>query len=164
MIRVTFTAVPQRRRVLFAKATIIAALALPAALASNIAAFFIGQAVYSSKHIQASAGDAGVPRAIIFGSLAIAATGVLGVGLGAIIKRTTLATTALSVALIGSQLFEVALPEGARKYLPGSTLQAVVTGKPSADLLNPGAAVLLLTGYALLAMLVAMSLITRRDA
>jgi ABC-type transport system involved in multi-copper enzyme maturation permease subunit len=164
MIRLTFTAVPQRRRVLLAKATIIAALSLPAALISNIAAFFIGQAVYSSKDIQASAGDAGVARSIVFGAVAIAVTGVLGVGLGSVIKRTTLATTALSVALIGSQLFEIALPEGARKYLPGSTLQAVVTGKHSDSLLSPVAGLLLLAIYALFTVLLASFLLTRRDA
>jgi hypothetical protein len=164
MIRLTFTAVPQRRRVVLAKATIVAALALPAALVSNVAAFFIGQAIYSSKDMQASLGDAGVTRAIVLGSVAIAVAGVLGVGLGALIKRTTLATTALSVALIGSQLFEVALPEGARKYLPGSTLQAVVTAKPSDDLLQPVTALLLLAGYALFTIALASALLTKRDA
>ena len=164
MIRLTFTAVPQRRRVIVAKATIIAALSLPAALAANVAAFFIGQSIYSSKDMQASASDAGVVRAIILGSVAVAIAGVLGVGLGTIIKRTTLATTALSVAIIGSQLFEVALPEGARKYLPGSTLQAVVTAKPSENLLNPVGALLLLAAYAAVTTLLASTLLTRRDA
>jgi ABC-type transport system involved in multi-copper enzyme maturation permease subunit len=164
MIRLTFTAVPQRRRVVLAKATIVAALALPAALVSNVGAFFIGQAIYSSKDMQASATDGGATRAIVLGSAAIASAGILGVGLGTLIKRTTLATTALSVALIGSQLFEIALPKGARKYLPGSTLQAVVTGKSSDDLLAPLSALLLLIGYALFTFAIASVLITRRDA
>lgn len=164
MIRSTYAALPHRRRVLAAKATIVAALALPAALVANVASFLLGQRILASTGAETHLGDAGVARAIVFGALAVSATAVLGVGLGGILRRTAAATTVLSVAIIGSQLFSVVVPEGARAYLPGSALQAAVTGTPADDLLAPLPAILTFSAYAAVALAAAMVLVTRRDA
>jgi hypothetical protein len=164
MIRTTFAALPNRRRVVFAKAAIAAGLALPTALAANLAAFLLGQRILASTGAETTLGSPGVARAITFGALAVSATAVLGVGLGAIIRRTAVATTLLSVGIIGSQLLSVVVPTGARPYLPGTALQAAVTGTRTADLLAPVPAMLTLGAYALAALAVAVVLVERRDA
>ena len=65
MIRSTFAAVPQRRTVLAAKATVFGAVTLVVGLVSCFVAFFVGQAILSSKDIQAHIGDPGVLRAVV---------------------------------------------------------------------------------------------------
>ncbi|MDQ1412044.1 MAG: type transport system permease protein, partial [Acidimicrobiaceae bacterium] len=125
MIRLTFSAVPRRRAVLAAKAALMAAVAFPVALASNLAAFFVGQQILASKSLDTSIGHPGVVTAIVFGALAVSLVAVIGVGLGTVMRRTASATTVLSLVIIGSQLLGLALPEVARQYLPGFALQAV---------------------------------------
>ena len=164
MIRLTYSALPRRRHVLLAKAVVIAAVALPAALVANLAAFVAGQRVLSVEGVQTSLGEPGASTAVVFGALAVAATAILGVGLGAVMRRTAPATAVLSVAIIGAQLFSIAVPEGARRFLPGFALQATVTGTSTEDLLEPFAGVVVLTGYALAAMVIATVLVDRRDA
>lgn len=163
MIRTTLAALPDRRRVVLAKAAIAAGLALPTSLAANLAAFLLGQHLLASTGAGATLGDPGAARAIAFGALAVSATAVLGVGLGGILRRTAAATTLLSVAIIGSQLFSVVVPTGARPYLPGTALQAAVTGTRTDDLLAPVPALLTLSAYAIVALVAAMVLVDRRD-
>jgi len=164
MIRVTFSALPKRPGVLAAKAAILAAVVFPVALLSNLAAFLIGSQILSSKHIGASLGQSGVMQAIVLGALAVSAVAVLGLGLGGIIRRTAGATTALSFAIIGTQLFGIALPAGARQYLPGSALQAVVSVTHTSGVLAPAAGLAVLAAYAAVALGAAIVLINRRDA
>ena len=165
MIRTTFAALPNRRRVVAAKAVVAAGLALPTSVAANLAAFLLGQRILASTGAEANLGDPGVARAIAFGALAVSATAVLGVGLGGILRRTAAATTVLSVGIIGSQILSVVVPASARPYLPGTALQAAVTGRSTADdLLAPLPALFTLSAYALTALAVAMVLVGRRDA
>jgi ABC-2 type transport system permease protein len=164
MIRVTFAAIPGRRGVMAAKAAILAAVAFPVALVSNILAFYAASAVLSTKHIAPSIGDPGVIQAIVFGALAVSVVTVMGLGLGGIIKRTAGATTALSLVIIGGSLFGIALPAGARQYLPSSALQAVVSVKSASGILSPAVGLVVLAAYAAIAFVVASNLIARRDA
>jgi ABC-type transport system involved in multi-copper enzyme maturation permease subunit len=164
MIRTTFAALPGRRRVVLAKAVIAAALAFPVTLAGNTAAFLLGQRILSPTGEAATLGDPGTARAIAFGALAVSAAAVLGVGLGGILRRTAAATTAVSVAILGSQMFSVAVPASARPYLPGTALQAAGTGRPADDLLSPVAGLATLGAYALAALVAAVVLVERRDA
>jgi len=164
MIRTTFTARPVRQAVLAAKAATAAALTFPVALVCNFAGFEIGQRILASKHVNVSLGHPGVVRAIVVGALAVSLVSVLGVGLGALIRRTAPATTALTLLFIGGALFAQFAPTGVRQYLPETATQAVVTVHRSAGLLRPGAAVALLAGYAIVALGAASLRIARRDA
>jgi hypothetical protein len=164
MIRVTFSAIPGRKGVLLAKAAIFTAIAFPVALLTNLASFVIGAQILSAKHASISFGQPGVMRAIVYGALAVSIVAVMGLGLGGIIRRTAGATTALMLATIGTQFFGIALPANARQYLPGQAMQAMVTVNRSSGLLAPTAALAVLLGYAVLAVVVAACLITGRDA
>jgi ABC-type transport system involved in multi-copper enzyme maturation permease subunit len=164
MIRQTFAAVPRRRAVLLAKVVDLAVLALPVALVSTVASFLLGQSILASKGAEAALGDPGVAGAIVYGSLAVTTVVVLGVGLGAVLRHTAAATSVVSVLIIGSQIFAVAVPSGARPYLPGLALQATVTVSPSDDLLGPVAGLLVLAAYAAVAIAGAAWVIGKRDA
>ena len=164
MIRVTFTAIPGRRDVVAAKAAILAVMAFPVGLVSNLLALLAAQQIMAGKSISLSLGDPGVMQAIIFGAVAVSLVTVMGLGLGGIIRRTAGATTALSLVIVGGSIFGIALPESARAYLPSSALQAVVSVKASAGLLEPAIGLAVLVGYATVAFVVASRLIARRDA
>jgi hypothetical protein len=164
MIRVTFTAIPGRRGVLAAKAAILATIAFPVALATNLASFFVGRQILSAKDIPMSLGQPGVWKAIMFGAFAVSAVTVLGLGLGGIIRRTAGATTALLLVIMGSQIFGLALPAGVRQYLPGTALQAVTSVQHTAGLLSPGKGLAVMAAYAVMAVAVASRLIASRDA
>jgi ABC-type transport system involved in multi-copper enzyme maturation permease subunit len=164
MIRTTFTARPARQAVLVAKAATVAALTFPVALVCNLAGFEIGQRILAAKHVNVSLGHPGVIAAIVLGAVAISLVSVLGVGLGALIRRTAPATTALTLVFIGGALFAQFAPTGIRQYLPETATQAVVTVHRSAGLLRPGAALALLAVYAAVALGAASFRIASRDA
>jgi ABC-2 type transport system permease protein len=164
MIRTTFTALPARRIVLAAKAATIAAFVFPVALVCNLAGFEIGQQILSAKHLQVSIGDPGVLQAMVLGAVAVSLVAIIGVGLGAIVRRTAGATTALSLILIGGAMFGQFLPAGLRQYLPEAATQAVVTVHRTAGLLPPGTALAVLGGYAAITLWVASTRIAHRDA
>ena len=94
MIRATFAAVPQRRLVLAAKAIVFAAAALIVGIASSFAAYYTFGAFVSGDSLRSTVGDPGVLRAIIGGGLYLVVLGLLGLGLGAIIRSSagTIAT------------------------------------------------------------------------
>jgi ABC-type transport system involved in multi-copper enzyme maturation permease subunit len=164
MIRTTFTARPARQAVLAAKAATVAALTFPVALVCNFAGFEVGQRILASKHASVSLGHPGVVGAIVVGAVAISLVSVLGVGLGALIRRTAPATTVLTLVFIGGALFAQFAPTGVRQYLPETATQAVMTVRHSAGLLRPGAGLAVLAGYALVALAAASLRIARRDA
>lgn len=164
MIRVTFTAIPGRNRVLAAKVAILAAIAFPVAMATNVASFFIGRQILAAKDVSMSLGQPGVTKAIVFGALAVSAVTVIGLGLGGIIRRTAGATTALLLGIMGSQIFGLALPAGARQYLPGPALQAVTSVQHLNGVLSPAKGLAVMVAYAVVAIAVASRLIGGRDA
>ena len=164
MIRATFSAIPGRRGVLAAKAAILAAVSFPVALATNFASFFLGRQILSGRGISIALDQPGVMQAIVFGAVAVSLVTVLGLGLGGIIRRTAGATTALMMVIIGSGIFGIALPKGARQYLPGNAMQAVTSVKVTAGLLSPGKGLGVVAVYAIVSLAVASRLIASRDA
>ena len=164
MIRSTFTATPARRRVLAAKAAVTAAFAFPVALLAAVVSFGLGQQVFAGKHLQASFGSPGVLQALVFAALAVSLVAVIGVGLGALIRHTAGATTALVLVIVGGAVLGQFLPAGLRQYLPGTALEAAVTVHRSAGLLAPGAAIIVLGVYAIVALVAASLRVAYRDA
>lgn len=164
MIRVTFSAIPGRSGVMAAKAAILAVVAFPVALVANMVGFLIGSQILATKVAVPSLTDPDTLRAIVFGALAVSLVSIVGLGLGGIIRRTAGATTALSVGIIGSQLFGLVVPEVARQYLPGSVIQAMVSVHQQPGLLTPVGGLVALLVYALVAFKVATTLMARRDA
>ncbi len=99
-IRTTLTAVPKRSRVLGAKAASFGLLAVIVGQVIAFAGFFIGQIFFSSQHLDVGLGHDGVLRAVIGTGIYLALTGLLGLGIGSIVRHTAGAITTLVVLLL----------------------------------------------------------------
>lgn len=173
MIRTTFAAVPRRRAVLAAKATVTAAAALAAGEAIAFAAFFAGQLVLSGKHLpgrhlSVTLADPGVLRAVAGAGFYLLIVTLVGLGLGTIIRHTAGAIAAVGLIFIQALIVNAVLPDPNSKaghfvlLWAGqsiSSIRAHVTNYPS---VSQSFTVCIAYAAALLA--VASFTITRRDA
>ncbi|MDH6114751.1 ABC-2 type transport system permease protein [Kitasatospora sp. MAP12-15] len=135
LIRTTFAATPQRGQVLAAKALVLGAVVWGLSTAACFAAFLLGQSLLASPARHAGLGDPGVSRAVAGGGLYLLLVGLLGLALGALVRRTAAALAALFGVLLVLPLVVGMLPGGAADriapYLPaaaGSQLWTVVRG------------------------------------
>ena len=168
MIRASFTAVPKRLPVLWAKAGVFAAVALVLMAPSTIAAFYSSQAILNRHHIlQTSFSSPGVARAVVGGALYLTVVGVFALGLGAIVRNT-----AGGIALFAAIMFVIpplmnVLPtswnDAITPYLPSSAGRDVFSLIQDHGSLGAWPGFALFCGYALLSIGVAAVLLVRRD-
>jgi ABC-2 type transport system permease protein len=132
MIRASLSAVPQRRLLLAAKTIVFAATALVVGVASSFAAYFTFQASLSGDGLRSAIGDPSVLRAVAGGGLYLAVLGLLGLGLGAILRSSAGAIAALFGVLFVPPLIMTLLPRSWQDtvgpYLPmqaGTTIYTV---------------------------------------
>lgn len=167
-IRATLGATPQRATVLAAKATTFIGVILAVGMVASCSAFLIGQSIFSAKGIGASLTDPGVLRAVIGGALYLVAVGLLGLGLGTIIRRTAGAVAALVGLLVVVPLVASFLPaswnESVAKYFPAQAGMAVFGVVPDPSALSPWAGFTVLVAYAALTLIIGGLLLARRDA
>jgi ABC-type transport system involved in multi-copper enzyme maturation permease subunit len=98
MIRATLSAVPKRLPVLWGKAVVFGAVAFAVSLPAVFIVFFIGQAILSGQHINIGITHPGVIRALFGAALYLTVMGLLGLGLGAIVRSTAGGIAALGGA------------------------------------------------------------------
>lgn len=167
-IRSTLAATPQRGRVLTAKVLAFVAAVLAAGLVTTFASFAIGQAIFAGKDLDVSIGDPGVLRAVVGGALYLTMVGLLGVGIGTIVRRTAGAITTLVALLLVVPIVSGLLPaswnEKVGKYLPARAGMAVINVVPESTSLAPWTGLALLAGYAIAALAVGGLMLRRRDA
>jgi ABC-2 type transport system permease protein len=170
MIR-TSLAVQPRRGVLFAaKAAVFTVVSLVTGLVACFASFFIGQAILSSHHLNATLGQPGVLRAVIGGALFLTACGMLAYGLGAILRHTAAAITAAIGLLFVLSILVNFLPQSWQdnvdKWMPAIAGAQIWTTKNQvgSHLFTawPGFAVL--AAYAVVAVVAGLVLFRTRDA
>jgi ABC-2 type transport system permease protein len=109
-IRTTFTAVPQRLKVVGAKLLAFAVVALATGVVTCFTSFFIGQIFFATKNAEAHLGDPHVLRAVIGGGLYIAGSGLFGFALGTLVRKTAAAVTAAAALLFVLPLMSNLLP------------------------------------------------------
>lgn len=167
-IRATFGATPQRLTVLAAKATTFTAVILGTGLVASFGAFSIGQSIFASKGLDASFSDPGVLRAVFGGALYLAGVGLLGVGLGAILRRTAGAVASLVGLLFILPIVTGFLPssfqETIGKYLPAQAGMAIFNVVPNPDALSPWTGLAVLLAYGAVFLSIGGLLLIRRDA
>jgi ABC-type transport system involved in multi-copper enzyme maturation permease subunit len=129
MIRTTLAVMPRRGVVYAAKAIVFAGVTLAVSLVASFIAFFAGQAVLSSKHINASLGQPGVLRAVLLSAAIVPVFGLLAYGTGAVIRHTAGAIT----AILGVIFLIPALAQA----LPSSWYNDIVRWLPGAESLDP---------------------------
>lgn len=168
MIRNTLAAVPQRSAVLAAKLAVFSGVAFAVALIGSFLAFSAGQAILSQKHVQAHLGDPGVLRSVIGCAFYLTGIGILGLALGAILRRTAGAIAALVGLVLVLPLLAQALPSpwntDVEKVLPGGAARAFIGVRPDVDVLRPGAGFAVFVVYPAATVGLAFFMLTRRDA
>jgi ABC-type transport system involved in multi-copper enzyme maturation permease subunit len=168
MIRATLAAVPGRLPVLWGKAAVMVLTTIVACVPATAAAFLVGQSVLAREHLDIAFGHPGVARAVIGGGLYLGVVGLLGLGLGALIRNTAGAISTLLGALFGLQLVVGLLPGGMQdhvyKYLPSPAGLAVTAVQPDSDALAPWTGLGVMCGYAVVVLAVAAYRMRRSDA
>ena len=168
MIRASFTAVPKRLPVLWAKAGVFAAVTFVLMVPSVLIAFFGSQAIISGHApLKVAFSDPGVARTVIGGAAYLMITGVFALAIGAIVRNT-----AGGIAVFAGLFFVIPpllniLPtnwnNAVSQYMPDSAGRRLFSLTHDSHTLHvlPGTA--LYCGYALLALVVAAVLLVRRD-
>ncbi len=171
MVRATFAAAPRRALVLAAKAAVLAAVALAAGEILAFAAFAAGEIALRAPAPHASLGQPGVLRAVLLGGAYPALIGLIGLGLGALIRHTAAAISAVVGVLFVVPL--ILLPLGTSiqnsvgRFLPMLVAENSITAvklQPQAVALAPWAGFALLCAYAAVALAAGGWALARRDA
>jgi hypothetical protein len=135
---------------------------------SAFVAFFAGQALLSGQHIQTTLSAPGVLRAVFGTGLYLTVVGLLGVGLGWIIRSTAGSIATLFGLLMVLPLLAGALPQSwannINRYLPSNAGQALLDVHQSSTALAPWTGFGVFCLYAAVAIAVAAVLLKRRDA
>ena len=168
LVRTTFAAVPRRLPVLWGKAVLLAAAIIAVSLPAAFAAFAGGQSILSRKHLSVPLSQPGAARAVIGCALFLAVVGLLGLGLGAVIRNAAGGIAALFGLLYGLPLAAALLPSSmatdVTKYLPANAGQAVTTVKPDPTMLHPWSGFGVLCAYAMVLLALSAVRMRRGDA
>jgi ABC-2 type transport system permease protein len=172
MIRVTLAAIPRRPWVLAAKTAVFGAVALVVGEAAAFISFFAGGAALRHGIPAPALSQPGVLRAVLLSGAGLCLVGLLGVGLGAIIRHTAAAI----VALVGG-VYVLAQVIGflghVSAYMPILIVaNSLSTTKPETcaagarctHFLSAWAGLGMLGLYAAVALVIGGWLLTRRDA
>jgi ABC-type transport system involved in multi-copper enzyme maturation permease subunit len=167
LIRTSFTAVPRRLPVLWGKTIVFALTTLAVCLPVTLIAFLAGQSILSEKHLDIAFSHPGVARAVLGSALYLAAVGLLGLGLGALLRSTAGAVAALLGLLFGPQLLVGLLPstwsDQLYRYLPVPAGAAVANVRPDPVILSPWSGFGLFCLYTAITLGLAAWLLRRRD-
>jgi hypothetical protein len=168
MIRASFSAVPKRLPVLWAKTAVFGVVTLLLVLPSVVIAFFASQAILSRHHIlQISFSHPGVGRSVIGGAVYVVLVGIFALGIGAILRNTAggIATFA-GIFFVLPPLMNV-LPtswnNAISKYLPSEAGRQIFSLTHDSNSLSPLWGGLLFVGYCAVVLALAAVLLVRRD-
>jgi ABC-type transport system involved in multi-copper enzyme maturation permease subunit len=169
MIRASLAAVPKRLPVLWAKAAVFSVVVLVLTTVTSFVAFFGGESILSSQHVQATLSTPGALR-IVFGvGLYLTVVGLLSVALGALIRNTAGAIAAvfgllLVLPVLGEVLGLTSWGKDVPKYLPSNAGQALLAVTPDPGGLGPWTGFGFFCAYTAAVMVAAAVLLKRRDA
>jgi hypothetical protein len=172
-IRATLAASPGRPLVLAAKAMVFGALALAAGEVAAFVSFFAGGATLPHGIPMPALGQPGVLRAVLLSGTSFCLIGLLGLGLGAIIRHSPAAIGVLVGGVYVLAQVIGAVAHGARAYMPILIIgNSISTTKPLScggagqcqQPLPAWTGLGLLCLYAVVALAVGGWLLARRDA
>jgi ABC-2 type transport system permease protein len=167
MIRSTLAAIPNRPLVLAAKAAVFGAVTLAVGETVSFVAFLAGRAVLDPRVPHPAFGQPGVLRAVVMSGAYLCLIGLMGLGLGAIVRHTAGAIAALVGVLFVVPLLLAGITRGPglAKYFPtfiaGNSLGVA---KPVAQMLSPWAGFGVLCLYTAVVLGAGGWLLARRDA
>ena len=168
MIRASFTAVPKRLPVLWAKAAVYGATTLVLMIPSALLAFIVGQSILAggNRIPHLSLGDPGVARAVIGAGLYLTVVGLFGLGLGAIVRNTAGGIASFAAIMFVLPPLMNVLPtswnNAASPYLPLAAGESIMSITPG-NHLSPWVGFGLLCGYTGAGLALAAVLLRQRD-
>jgi ABC-2 type transport system permease protein len=168
MIRASFTAVPKRLPVLWAKTAVFGVVSFLLMLPPVLIAFFASQAILSRHHIlQISFSHPGVARSVIGGAVFLTLVGFFALGIGAIVRNTAggIATFAAIFFVIPPlmNILPASWNNAISPYLPSEAGRQVFSLTQGAHSLAPLSGGLVFVGYCALTLAIAAVLLIRRD-
>jgi ABC-2 family transporter protein len=180
MIRTTFAVTPHRGAVLAAKAVVLGVTAFVLGLVASLASFLLGLPLLKSNgfappaYPTPSLSEGPVLRAVILTAAFVALVALLGLGLGATMRRSAGAITTVLTLVILPTFVAIALPSAAAEWLmrltPAGGFAAQRAKPPSVwlaepwSMLGPWEGLGVVAAYAAAALLAGGWLLRRRDA
>jgi len=169
MIRASLAAVPQRRVMLTAKMAVFTASVLVTGIIASFAAYLVFQALLPAGDVmRTSLAGPGVLRAVTGAGLYLAVLGLLGFGLGAVIRSSAGAVAALFGLLFIPSLLAALLPASWQDtigpYLPMNAGDTIYTVQHQVHTLQPWPGFGVFCLYAAAALAAGFVLISHRDA
>ncbi|GGW77622.1 ABC transporter permease [Streptomyces caelestis] len=166
-IRATMTAVPRRLPVLWSKAAVLAAIAFPLTLLTNLVTFPLAQSFLAGTDQSAALGDPGVLRALAGNAAGLTLLAVLALGIGALVRSVPMAIGAfIGLIMIVPEVLAM-LPydivDNAVRYFPGKALETLTTAQPLPGTASPGAALLAMILWTTATLTLAATVLRRRD-
>ena len=172
MIRTTLSTMPYRGTLVAAKAVVFTAVALVTGLITCFASFFLGQALLASHHLNATLSQPHVLRAVIGGALFLTASGLLGFGIGLLMRHTAGAISSVVGLLFVVSILINFLPQSWQdhvdKWIPaiaGTQIWTTLAAPPgSTPMFAPWTGFAVFCGYAAVAVIAGLVLFRKRDA
>ncbi|MGW0284261.1 ABC transporter permease [Streptomyces sp. NPDC003236] len=156
MIRSTMAAVPRRLPVLWSKAAVYGLVALVVATVGAFAAFLVGSRILSGTPAAMGFGHSGVVRALLGAGLYLGLVGVIGTALGALLRSVAGGISVLVAAFMLVPGLVTLLPSSwqgdINPYLPSHAGQSLFALTHDSTTLSPGAGLLVLLGWTVLAL------------
>ncbi|MEU6896353.1 ABC transporter permease [Streptomyces sp. NPDC046557] len=168
MIRSTLAAVPRRLPVLWSKALVFGVIALAVGTTGAFAAFAFDSGILSGTAAAAGFSDAGVLRSLFLAGVYLALIAVCGVALGALL-RSVAGGIAILVGMLMLvpgliSLLPTSWQNNVSQYLPSHAGGSMYALHHEAHTLSPGAGLLVLALWTVLALAGAAYRLKRTDA
>jgi ABC-2 type transport system permease protein len=171
MIRTSFTAVPQRGSLLAVKATVFALVTFVVAALTTFATFFASQAILNrgTLNLGVSITSPHALRIVIGAALYLTVCSLLGVALGALLRSTAAAITALAGLLFILPILMNFLPvswhrDTIAQWLPSNAGMQIIEKTIQPLQFSPWVGLAVFAGWVVLAFAAALVLLQRRDA
>lgn len=168
LIRTWFSAAPDRLRVLAAKTTVYGGLVFVVSFVAAVLAFLAGQALLPAGWVALSLSSEGVLQALLGTAFYAAAIGVMGVGLGFLLRSTAAGAGAVVSMLMIAPLMVSLLPSSIGdplgKVLPSNAASAVQGIESNSELLSTEWGIAVLLGWVIAIVGAAAISLKRRDA
>ena len=170
MIRASFTAVPRRLPVLWAKLGVFAIVTFALMLPSVFIAYWANQAILHSHNppiLQTSLSDHGVFRVVIGSAIYLTMVGIFAMALGAIVRNTAGGISAfVAIFFVVPPLLNI-LPSSWNNaispWIPDSASRAIFQLTHDSHSLSPAGGAAVFIGYCVAMVAIAAVLLRRRD-
>ncbi len=167
-IRATLAATPRRVEVATAKLVVLVVSLLLVSEVAVLVTFLMGQAIYSGVVPTASLSNPTVLRAVLFGGLYLTLLGVVGMALGWLLRQSAACISVFTSLILVLPIVTFLLPSSWQnaigRFEPSTLGQSMESVSPPAHAFGAGGALVVLTLYAVVLMVAAATVLTRRDA